>query len=286
MEWQVSELNNWLACLSSGNESTKTAIRLNRSPILKFCMYPHVARRYKHGGARLAKISHCLSQKAAVTDDIEQLQACVEALAAREVIRDVLYRYCRAVDRGDTELLKSCYHPDARDDHGFFSGRAWDFADYVMPILAQLELSIHSLSNPLIELDGNRATVETHWSVIHRLRRGTKLTDIWDQGRYLDEFECRDGEWRIFRRVVVMDAERWSDTLNFLDLVRSDDPHRVYTGQRGKSDPVHRRYELSALVRPDFRLPDLWGIYRRLLRTPRYLLRLAVRFVIYRQART
>lgn len=195
-------------------------------------------------------------------------------------IRDVLYRYCRAVDRGDADLLKSCYHPDGRDDHGFYSGLGSDFADYVIPILAQLELSIHSLSNPLIELDGDRAYVETHWSVIHRLKRGGKLTDIWDQGRYIDEFECRDGEWKILNRLAVMDAERWSDTLNFLALVPDTDPHKVRTGRRGMDDPVYRRRELGNLIRSDFRLPDLWGIYRRLLGTPRFLIRFLVTYVL------
>jgi hypothetical protein len=220
-----------------------------------------------------------------VADQVEQLQTYVEALLAREAIRDVLYRYCRAVDRGDIELLKSCYHPDGRDDHGFFSGRGWDFADYVMPILAQLELSIHSLSNPLIELDGERAWVETHWSVIHRLKRSGKLTDIWDQGRYLDEFERRDGAWKILKRVAVMDAERWSDTVNFLDLVPDDDPHKVHTGRRGSGDPVHRRRELGELIRPDFRLPDLWSVYRRLLAAPRWMQRWAVRMILVGRAR-
>jgi hypothetical protein len=215
-----------------------------------------------------------------MTDQLQKLHAQIEALVAREAIRDVLYRYCRAVDRGDKDLLKSCYHPDGRDDHGFYSGLGSDFADYVIPILAQLELSIHSLSNPIIELDGNHAFVETHWSVIHRLKRGGKLTDIWDQGRYLDEFECRDGEWKILNRLVVMDAERWSDTLNFLDLVPDTDPNKVRTGRRGADDPVYRRRELGTMMRPDFRLPDLWGIYRRLLGTPRFLLRFLVTFIL------
>jgi len=81
-------------------------------------------------------------------------------LLAKENIRDVLYRYCRAADRGDLALLKSCYHPDSLDDHGFFKGSGWDFADYVLTVLSEIELSIHSISNPLIELHGKKAYVE------------------------------------------------------------------------------------------------------------------------------
>ena len=126
--------------------------------------------------------------------DTDYLHLQLRELVDREQIRDLLHRYCRAVDRGDAALMKSCYHEDGTDDHGFFVGRGWDFADYVLPILAQLERSIHSLSNPIISVRGNKAHVETQWSVIHRLRRWGKFTDMWHQGRYLDELERRDGQ--------------------------------------------------------------------------------------------
>ena len=189
-------------------------------------------------------------------------------LLNREAIRDVLYRYCRAADRGDAELMKSCYHFDATDDHGFFSGNAWKFVDYVLPILAQLELSIHSLSNPLIEIEGDQARTETQWSVIHRLRRSGKLTDMWHQGRYLDEFQYRDDEWKILHRVTVLDAERWINTADLQDLVPDSEPHKVYRGQRGHGDPVYILGKLHSLGRQAFQLNDLWRPLRQALRLP------------------
>lgn len=191
-------------------------------------------------------------------------------LLDKEAIRTVLYDYCRAVDRGDAQLMKSCYHPDGTDDHGFFSGRGWDFADYVLPILAQLDRSIHSLTNPHIVLEGNRAHVETQWSVIHRLRRSSKLTDMWHQGRYLDEFERRGGAWKIRRRVTVLDAERWIHTADMQDLVPNSVPNKVHRGRRGPDDPVYRLGRLETLARPDYRLPKLWEPLRQVLRLPRF----------------
>ena len=45
-------------------------------------------------------------------------------LEDQQAIRDVLSRYARGVDRCDLGLLKSAYHPDGYDDHGFFKGNA------------------------------------------------------------------------------------------------------------------------------------------------------------------
>jgi ketosteroid isomerase-like protein len=199
------------------------------------------------------------------------LTAQLRDLADREAIRGVLYDYCRAVDRGDAALMKACYHPDASDDHGFFVGKGWDFADYVLPILAQLERSIHSLSNPHIVVVGDTAHAETQWSVIHRLRRVGKLTDLWHQGRYLDEFERRDGRWRILRRVTVHDAERWIDTADLQRLVPDSNPHKVHQGRRGPDDPVYRLGRLDSLARSPFRLDALWRPLRQALWLPKWL---------------
>lgn len=203
------------------------------------------------------------------SDDNQDTTELLGVLIAKEEIRDVLYKYCRAVDRGDLELMKYCYHPDARDDHGFFVGRGWDFADYVMPLLSRLELSIHSLSNPMIEVKQCKAYAETHWSVIHRIKRNGILTDMWHQGRYLDEFERRNNHWKILSRVSVLDAERFIDTADFMRLNPKNKPNIPYTGQRGRGDPVYALHGIAALVREDTKLPDLWSLYRRLLWIPK-----------------
>jgi hypothetical protein len=104
------------------------------------------------------------------------------------------------------------------------------------------------------------------------LKRGGKLTDIWDQGRYLDEFERRDGQWKIINRVVVVDAERWSETFDFFKLARKNTP-RAYMGARGAKDPVHDLQSYSRERRPAYRYPGLWNHYRWLLGVPLFVLR-------------
>lgn len=218
------------------------------------------------------------------TEDEAALPSQLRELMDREAIRSVLYDYCRAVDRGDAPLMKACYHPDGTDDHGFFVGNGWDFVDYVLPILAQLECSIHSLTNPHIALQGDRAYVETQWSVIHRLGRLGKLTDMWHQGRYLDEFERRDGRWRILRRVTVHDAERWIHTADLQRLVPDSHPNKVYQGRRGSKDPVYDLTRLDALARAPFRLERLWEPLRQALLLPRPIVHWLGAFVQWQSA--
>ncbi len=101
------------------------------------------------------------------------LEQKLQALVDKDEIRDVMYRYSRAVDRCDLALLKSCDWPDARDHHGFFVGNAHDFADYLIPLLACA--------------DGS-------------------LVDNKANCRCVDLLERRDDEWRLLFRSSVIDS--------------------------------------------------------------------------------
>jgi hypothetical protein len=129
----------------------------------------------------------------------------LQTLADREAIREVLARYCRGIDRCDLELLKSVYWPDGTDDHGSFSGNAWQFAEYVIPALSAMKQTMHQISNIVIELEGAVARCETYCVAYHLLPSDEGDVEMTVGGRYLDRLERRAGEWRIASRVYVMD---------------------------------------------------------------------------------
>lgn len=197
----------------------------------------------------------------ALQERLTALEARLAVHDAREEIRDVLYRYARGADRCDLELFKSCYHPDATDCHWFYNGNAHDFADYVIPLLSECDNSQHSITNPLIDLDldNGRAFVECQWYVLHHIPFGEgRYIDQQVEGRYLDVFERRDGEWLILHRQTVVEAFREFVVDDFVAGRGYSDDHPA-VGRRAPADAVYR----GAAIADDPITPvdglDLWG---------------------------
>jgi len=135
----------------------------------------------------------------------------MERVAAQFEIRDALTRYCRGVDRADAALIKSAFHPDAVDTHGAFSGLGWELAER----LARAEAGkpgagTHLVTNVYVEFDDDgHARCESYVLAFHPHEDGGDGARLGIfAGRYLDQFERRDGSWRIARRVVINDWSR------------------------------------------------------------------------------
>lgn len=174
--------------------------------------------------------------------EVAEIDAALAALVAKREIEDVVLRYCRGIDRMDRELVRSCYHPDATDEHGSFRGGVDEFLDWVFRLLARYESTQHFVGNALIDLAGDAAVAETYGVAWHRSPDPRPQWNLVTGFRYVDRFERRrDAGWRIARRIAVTE---WS---------RIDDPERRWspppglrTGRRDRSDAL---YELLADLR-------------------------------------
>jgi len=130
----------------------------------------------------------------------------LEELSTRLEIQQVLYRYCRGVDRRDPALIASVYHDDAVDQHGAWEGLGRPFAEHLVPKMDQAApVGQHHVTNALIEVRGGAADVESYFIALHPEAEGGHALVC---GRYLDLFERRAGVWRIARRRVVIDLSR------------------------------------------------------------------------------
>jgi hypothetical protein len=134
------------------------------------------------------------------------VEAKIQALLDRELIRDCLYRYCRGIDRVDEATLRSVYWPDAIDNHGAYRGSAAGFIEWAMKTLPSIERGVHQIHNVLIALREGEADVESYFTALQRqTEQGGRLVQWHMAGRYIDRFEKRAEEWRIAHRTVVFD---------------------------------------------------------------------------------
>lgn len=163
----------------------------------------------------------------------------IERLIAESDIRDALFRYCRGADRCDMELIRSAYHPDATDSHGYFSGDLDGFEVWFTDRHRAVVQSMHFLGNCRIEFDGPTAAfVETYCQAFQRLRSPSApgmLDDLHVLCRYLDWFERRDGRWAIARRVVAYETQ---DIRQVADV--DPFPSGFAVQAHDRSDPVYR----------------------------------------------
>jgi hypothetical protein len=156
----------------------------------------------------------------------------LRAVADRQAITDLIYRYCRAMDRIDPELGYTIWHADGIADYGedVFKGLGRDFIDHVCAQHRRTLGHSHQVTNVVIELDGDRAGSEAYCTANLRVARGDALMQITVWNRYIDTWSRRDGVWGIDRRTTVID----------FDEIREVKPMSSGTrGSRDRHDPSY-----------------------------------------------
>ncbi len=155
----------------------------------------------------------------------------LQSLLDRQAITDLIYRYCRAVDRLDTELGYSIWHTDAQADYcGVYNGDGRGFIDFVCEKHRSSVGHSHQVTNILIELDGDKAASEAYTVSAMQFKQDRQLKQITTWARYIDQWSRRDGRWAIDKRVTVRDLAEMRDVGVPLSPERS---------MRDKSDPSY-----------------------------------------------
>jgi ketosteroid isomerase-like protein len=165
-------------------------------------------------------------------------------------ITELLYKYARGVDRGDAPLLKEVYHPDAIDVHAAtFVGNGFEFADYITNAMKSALTNRHVVTNPLIEINGDKAFVESQFLATSRIPRGEdECIDMYSEGRYLDVFERRENVWKMLHRVVV--HEKFNTFESSRKNTNPEQPTGIQASVSGGSDPSYLGFDIQS-VRPD-----------------------------------
>jgi len=177
------------------------------------------------------------------------LEKKLRELIDRQEIWAVLLRYARGLDRLDEDLIRSCYHDGAVDDHHVFVGNAGHFIDWAFQNSRDFNtVHHHGINNHTCELDGDNAYAETYYTYIGANVRPPHLLSI---GRYIDHFQRRDEGWKIANRVCVI--EKTFDLTETADRTAEAGDLRygpLCTATRNRSDlsylrPVVPRHPLA-----------------------------------------
>lgn len=155
----------------------------------------------------------------------------LRALADRQAITDLIYRYCRAMDRIDAELGYTIWHDDAVADYGdIYRGSGRGFIDFVCEQHRKALTHSHQISNIIITLDGDHASSEAYVTATLRVMAGDAVRQITTWSRYIDQWSRRNGRWAIDTRVTIVD----------FDEMRAVTPIRnAAGGRRDRGDPSY-----------------------------------------------
>jgi hypothetical protein len=153
------------------------------------------------------------------------------AVADRQAIAELIYRYCRSVDRLDVPLGHSIWHDDGVADYGsIYQGPGKGVIDLICAQHRQTLHCSHQVTNMIIELNGDRAGSESYVTANLRVAHADQLRQITVWGRYVDSWSRRNGRWGLDKRIGIRDFDEIRD-------VTAMASHDV--GKRDRTDPSY-----------------------------------------------
>lgn len=165
------------------------------------------------------------------------MQTDISNFIEKQQIQELLLNYCRGIDRMDKALVRSCYHDDAVDEHGSFSGSVEEFMVWCWRLLSRYTMTMHYMSNMLIEIDDQRAQSECYGTAVHRGESQYPERNLVVGFRFVDVLEKRCGHWRILRRVATTEWVSHHSSENHWPI-----PESMRQGQRDGSDIIYQSW--------------------------------------------
>jgi len=165
--------------------------------------------------------------------------APIARLAAKQEITEVLYRYCRGLDRMDRNARRHRLAPRRhRRLRPRLPGPADGFLDFVWPYHAQLAAHFApglQRADRTRRRGGNSGQRGLCVGVAAHAPADGLVTDLFHRGRYVDRWSRRAGIWAIDHRAYVGDLYR--------EVAHSAEATVSPSGRRDETDPS---YECSA----------------------------------------
>jgi SnoaL-like protein len=121
-------------------------------------------------------------------------------------VRQTLYRYCHAVDRGAWPVAASCFTADASVEvNGEAAAPLASYLEHMQSDGGNLAAQRHEISNVLLDVGVAGVASEAYFAAERWLRDDDRYVQIVVRGRYRDTWECEADGWLISRRIHLVD---------------------------------------------------------------------------------
>jgi 3-phenylpropionate/cinnamic acid dioxygenase small subunit len=118
-------------------------------------------------------------------------------------VAETVYAYATGIDTRDWTLYRSIFTDDVEIDFSSWDGsparrmRADDWVAGVQPLFHGLDATQHSMSNPRVTIDGDRATCVLYMQAAHFLRNDEGDAEFTIGGYYTDQLVRTPAGWRV-----------------------------------------------------------------------------------------
>jgi len=122
-------------------------------------------------------------------------------MSDKDEIRELLARYCFALDADGFEEMAALFTPDGvwQTAFGTGTGRAGIAAQARSIATGPRPRRVHLTTNIVIDLDGDTATARSNWALVQNTPDGPA---IGSGGSYSDRLTKLDGRWLFKHRTI------------------------------------------------------------------------------------
>ncbi len=128
----------------------------------------------------------------------------IRELLDREQLREIVHRYCWAVDRGTLEEVMALFHDEchlALVPGKRYLGREATTKWYRVYMQNRMEVLRHLIHNQVISVNDNTATSKSYFDAVGDLK-GESITVA---GFYEDTLLRVNGEWKFTEKIIKLD---------------------------------------------------------------------------------
>lgn len=162
-----------------------------------------------------------------------KFEARFAKMVDREEIRDLVCKERFARDQMHWDVMAECFHPDAHIETSWYNGNGVDYIPATQKFMARIPGSKHWIFPGFVQVNGDRATVESPGMIFNRVVLEGVEVDYHIFCRYHCRVERRDETWRLLTFNVIFER----------DFMRPIDP----------SKPLPIDWDKLATYRPTYR---------------------------------